>query len=212
MTSTHAYYGELDPDTQIRFDDIANKLCPEGYERVTGMDELYTTASDAKGSDMVFETAHIDGPFGLLPARFTLLRCVYAIKGSDVIETIVYPRKGVHEGRHAVLKDSEHIMFDYNRDTHYIVNNKPDEPVDRQVMKLHFVKKERFGKAFALANTGWNTFARIIFNISKKPKNSVERALSVVINGVTQAYPNVASYIVSTCEKYFVLVSHPVIT
>lgn len=208
MTSTHVYYGELDLKRKCEFDDIANKLCPDGYDRVTGMDELYTTASDANGSDMVFETAHIDGPFGLLP--FTLLRCVYAIKGSDVIETIVYPRKGVHEGRHAVLKDSEHITFDYNRDIHYIVNNKPDEPVDRQVMKLHFVKKQRFSKAFALANTGWNSFARIIFNISKKPKNQVERALSVIINGVTQAYPDVASYIVSTCEKYFVLTGRPI--
>lgn len=210
MTSTHAYYSELELKRQCEFDDIANKLCPDGYDRVTGMDELYTTASDASGSDVVFQTPHIDGPFGLLP--FTLLRCVYAIKGSDAIETIVYPRKGVHEGRHVVLKDGEHIMFDYNRDTHYIVNKKPDEPVDRQVMKLHFVKKQRFSKAFALANTGWNTFARIIFNISKKPQNPVERALSVVINGVTQAYPDVASYIIKTCEKYFVLVSHPVIT
>lgn len=205
MTSSHTYYSGLDLKRQCEFDDIANKLCPEGYERVLGMDELYATASDASGSDMVFETPHIDGPFGLLP--FTLIRCVYAIKGSDSIETVVYPRKNVHDGRHAVLKDSEHIMFDYNRDTHYIVNNNPEKVVDRQVMKLHFVKKQRFSKAFALANTGWNTFARIIFDISKKPKNKVERILSVVINGVTQAYPDVASYIVSTCEKYFVLTS-----
>lgn len=210
MTSTHTYYSELDLKRKCEFDEIANKLLPEGYDRVLGMDELYSTASAGEGSDLVFETPHIDGPFGLLP--FTLIRCVYAIKGSDAIETIVYPRKNVHEGNHAVLKDTEHIMFDYNKDTHYIVNNKPDEPVERQVMKLHFVKKQRFSKAFALANTGWNTFARIIFNISKKPKNPVERALSVVINGVTQAYPDVASYIIGTCEKYFVLVSTPVIT
>lgn len=205
MTSTHTYYSECTDDVQGMFDDIANKLCPDGYDRVTSMDELYVTASSSKGSDLVFETPHIDGPFGLLP--FTLLRCVYAIKGSDAIETIVYPRKGVHDGRHVVLKDTEHIMFDYNRDTHYIVNNNPEKVVDRQVMKLHFVKKQRFGKTFALANAGWNTFARIIFDISKKPKNKVERILSVVINHVTQAYPDVASYIVSTCEKYFVLTS-----
>ena len=210
MTSIHTYYSALDLKTKSEFDEIADKLCPYGFERVLGMDELYTTASNASGSDVVFQTPHIDGPFGIFP--FTLYRCVYAIKGSDAIETIVYPRKGVHDGRHAMLKDGEHIMFDYNRDTHYIVNNKPDEPVDRKVLKLHFVKKQRFSKAFALANTGWNTFARIIFNISKKPKNPVERALSVVINGVTQAYPNVASYIVGTCEKYFVLTSTPVIT
>ena len=210
MTSTHVYYNALDLKKQCEFDEIADKLCPEGYDRVTGMDELYTTASAGEGSDLVFETPHIDGPFGLLP--FTLLRCVYAIKGSDAIETIVYPRKGVHEGRHVVLKDSEHIMFDYNRDTHYIVNNKPDEPVDRQVLKIHFVKKQRFSKAFALANTGWNTFARIIFNISKKPKNPVERALSVVINGVTQIYPSVSSYVIGTCNKYLILSSGTVFT
>tara|TARA_Y100000389_G_C17467598_1_gene527020 strand:+ start:1224 stop:1745 length:522 start_codon:yes stop_codon:yes gene_type:complete len=166
------------------------------------MDELYITASTSDGSDMVFETPHIDGPFGLLP--FTLLRCVYAIKGSDAIETIIYPRKGVHDGHHVMLKDSEHIMFDYNRDTHYIVNNQ-SIPVERQVLKLHFVKKQSCSKTFALANARWNTFARIIFNISKKPKNKMERILSVVINCVTQAYPNVTSYIFTACEKYFVL-------
>ena len=205
MTSTHAWYSDLDLESQIRFDDIARKLCPEGFDRVRWMDELYTTATCAEGSDIVFETPHIDGPFGLLP--FTLYRCVYAIKGSDAIETIVYPRKGIHDGRQVVLKDGEHIMFDYNRDVHYIANNKPDECVDRQVMKLHFVKKQRFYRAFAAANAGWNTIARAMFNISKKPKNSVERVIAVVINGVTQAYPDVASYIVGVCEKYFVLSS-----
>lgn len=205
MTSNHTNYSECTDDVQLMFDDIAEKLCPNGYERVIAMDELYITATTSKGSDMVFETPHIDGPFGLLP--FTLMRCVYALKGSDAIETIVYPRKGVHDGRQVALKDGQHIMFDYNRDTHYIMNNKPDTSVDRQVLKLHFVRRQSCSKTFALANAGWNTFARIIFNISKKPKNKVERILSVIINGVTQAYPNVASYIVTVCEKYFVLTS-----
>jgi len=204
MTSNHTYYSECTDDVRLMFDDIADMLCPKGYERVTSMDELYITASSSKGSDMVFETPHIDGPFGLLP--FTLLRCVYAIKGSDAVETIIYPRKGVHDGHNVVLKDGQHIMFDYNRDTHYITNSEIGH-IDRQVLKLHFVKKQSCSRTFALANAGWNTFARIIFNISKKPKNKVERILSVVINGVTQAYPNVSSYIVTACEKYFVLTS-----
>lgn len=208
--STHSYYSALDLKTRCEFDAIAKELCPEGFDRVTGMDELYTTAESAEGSDMVFETPHIDGPFGLFP--FTLMRCVYALKGSDAIETIVYPRKGVHDGRQVVLKDGEHIMFDYNKDIHYITNIQPDAKVDREVMKLHFVKKQYGSRVFAFANTGWNAFARIIFNISKKPKNQVERLMSVVINGVTRSYPGVASYIVSTCKKYFVLMSGPIVS
>lgn len=203
MSSTHVYYSKCSDDIQVMFDDIAEKLCPQGFDRVKGMDELYATAESSKGSDMVFETPHIDGPFGLLP--FTLYRCIYAIKGSDTIETIIYPRKGVHDGHQVVLEDGEHIMFDYNRDIHYIVNKNSDITVERKVLKLHFVKKQPFSKAFAIANIGWNTFARIIFNISKNPKNVVERVLSVVINGVTEAYPDVASYIVSMCE-YFIII------
>lgn len=205
MSSTHSWYSALDLETQVKFDDVAARLCPTGFDRVRSMDELYTTAACADGSDMVFETPHIDGPFGLLP--FTVIRCVYAMKGSDAVETIVYPRKGTHEGRQVVLKDGEHIMFDYNRDVHYIANIKPDEPVDRQVMKLHFVKKQRFYRAFAAANAAWNTIARAMFNISKKPKNSAERVLAAVINGVTRAYPDVESYIIGVCEKYFILTS-----
>lgn len=204
MSSTHTWYSSLDLATQVKFDDIAAKLCPEGFDRVRSMDELYTTATSAEGSDMVFETPHIDGPFGLLP--FTLYRCVYAIKGSDAIETIVYPRR-IHDGRQVVLKDGEHIMFDYNRDVHYIVNKAPDEAVDRQVMKLHFVKKQRFYRAFAAANAGWNVLARAMFNVSKNPKNGVERVLAAIINGITRAYPDVESYIIGVCEKYFILTS-----
>lgn len=189
--SSHIYYSHCDNDVRSEFDDIAIMLCPDGFDRVPEMDELYTTAQDAVGSDMVFETPHIDGPFGFLP--FTLYRCIFAIKGSDAIETVVFPRKNVHDGKKVTLKDNEFIMFDYNKDLHYITK-KNDSSIERVVMKLHFVKKQPYYKVFAFANYMWNSFARILFNISKQPKTMSKRILSYVINSTTCVYSFTSSF------------------
>ena len=79
LTSYHKYYNSCDPEIKFEIDEISDKLIPDGYTRVKAMDELYITAKDATGSDLVFETPPIDVTFGFLP--FKLLRCVFAVSG-----------------------------------------------------------------------------------------------------------------------------------
>lgn len=179
LTSYHEYYINCDPEIKYEIDEIAHKLKPEGYIRVKGMDEVYITAKDATGSDLVFETPHIDGPFGFLP--FKLLRCIFAVSGSNAIETCF-------TDKNIILKDDENLMFDYNRDLHYIRKIGVMEN-DRIVVKLHFVKKQAFYKAFVLLNVLWNSFARFIFNKSKNPQTRSESILAYIINTTTHYYP-----------------------
>lgn len=180
MTSYHKYYSHCPEEMKFEIDEIAEKIIPMGYERVKAMDELYITAKDASGSDLVFETPHIDGPFGFLP--FKLIRCVFAITGSEAIQTCFNDRDAI------ILKDNDHLMIDYNRDTHYIRKLSAMES-DRVVIKLHFVRRQPFYRVFAALNIVWNSFARFIFNRSKEPKSSIEKSLSAVINSVTHYYP-----------------------
>lgn len=180
LTSYHKYYNSCDPEIKFEIDEIANQLIPDGYARVKAMDELYITAKDATGSDLVFETPHIDGPFGFLP--FKLYRCVFAVSGSNAIETCFNSNDDI------ILKDSDHLMFDYNRDLHYIRKIGVMEN-DRIVIKLHFVRKQSFYRVFALLNIIWNSFARFLFNKSKNPHTIVDSILAYVINTTTYYYP-----------------------
>ena len=180
LTSYHEYYNNCEPEIKYEIDEIADKIIPEGYTRVKALDELYITAKDATGSDLVFETPHIDGPFGFMP--FKLLRCVFAVSGSNAIETCFKDSDDI------VLKDNEYIMFDYNRDLHYIRKIGVMEN-DRIVVKLHFVRKQVFYRVFALLNVTWNSVARFIFNKSKDPQTIGERILAHIINTTTHYYP-----------------------
>ena len=181
MSSIHKYYYRCDKSVRDDMDAVAEKLIPADCARVRYMDELYVTSSGeiTEGSDNVFETPHVDGPFAFVP-KHTLYRCVYAVKGSPHVETHV-------NGSTVVLRDGDHVMFDYNRDPHHIV--KHENNVDRVVYKLHFVKNTiRWWYFFAAANALWNTFARIIFLASIKPRNAPQRAMAWVINTVTSHY------------------------
>ena len=183
MTSTlHMFYSECDPTLKSLFDSKSKELCPEGFEPVTGMDEYYVSSMNPQGSDKVFETAHVDGPFGALP--FTLLRCVYVIQPNDRVMTTICKEGSM------ILKKDEHVFFDYNRDVHYITYLDGNDTTDRIVLKLHFVRKQKYYKIFTKANVLWNTFARYIFVYSKTPETMFQNMLANIINGTTKLYVN----------------------
>lgn len=180
MSSKHTYYHMCPREVRADMDAVAARLIPDGHSRVPHMDELYVTSKDEKtiGSDVVFETPHVDGPFAFFP--HTLYRCVYAVKGSPHVETRVRDSS-------VVLRDGDHVMFDYNRDPHHIVKHERD--VERVVYKLHFVNNGTRGWFFfAVANALWNAAARILFLASIRPKNPVQRALAWVVNSTTRTF------------------------
>jgi len=177
----HCYYKNCDEDMK-KYIDIKNmEICPNDYEPVIQMNEVYMTTFEAEGSDQVFETAHVDGPFGFMPN--SLLRCIYVIEPNERVITTI-PSKNISKS----LKRNEYILFDYNRDLHYIFHTDGDNDDTRVVLKLHFVKIERFYKIFKFMCIYWNYIARYMFLLSQKPNTIFEKTVSILINKITQYY------------------------
>lgn len=196
MTTFHSFYSDCEPDIRKLFDDKNSELCPEGYDTVPGMNEYYVASHSPCGSDLVFEKPHVDGPFGLLP--FTLKRCIVVLQENKDIKTNI-----LTTGFSKVLRNNEHVMFDYNRDIHnieYLTSGEERDLSNRVVLKLHFVKKQFMYEYFAKMNVLWNTFARHIFVQSKSPTTTYEHALANVINGTTTAYCKLMSFIQTRSE------------
>ena len=82
------------------------------------------------------------------------------------------------------------VSIDYNRDKHHILYTS-NVNIERQVVKLHFVKKQKLCMAYAMLNTYWNAFARYIFEKSKNPEKLYQRILSTVINKTTVMFSNI---------------------
>lgn len=179
MTTIHKYFEECEPDVKYEFYKAIEKTCPDGYEPVLSMNEYYVTSRNPKGSDIVFETPHVDGPWGFLP--FTLLRCVYVLKEDPNVITCI-PSQNYCDS----IKKDEYVLFDYNRDVHYIIYQ--DVPNDRIVLKLHYVKIQFLYKIFKLLNILWNSFARNLFLYSKSPETVTEKCVAWIINKVTSLY------------------------
>lgn len=183
MSTVHILYADCDPDIKNVFDEKVSLICPEGYESVSSMNEFYISTRTPEGSDKVFETPHVDGPFWMFPN--VLLRCIYVLQENKHVRTNI-PCIGFSK----VLRKDEYVMFDYNRDIHNIeyAHDETHDCTDRIVLKLHFVKKELFYTYFAKLNTMWNTFARKIFIASKTPTTLCEHTMACVINTSTRMY------------------------
>jgi len=160
----------------------ADGLC---VAHVVEMNEMYSSrlrgvGGDA-GSDAVFQTNHIDGPFGLVP-YFTLIRCIVTIYNESAIKTNL-------KGTVVVCGAGDFLAHDYNRDLHYIFGEQgADEK--RYVLKLHYVLYPEWMPMFCVDvykywNVGWNTMARSLFRFALNPKTPVEVFINWGINLAT---------------------------
>lgn len=187
MTTVHLFYKECSNAYKLLMDETAERICPSGFENVPEMNELYITAINPKGSDKVFETLHVDGPFAFFPN--TMLRCIYVLKENKNITTVIPCKNYEHS-----LQTNEYVMFDYNRDLHYIKYENKEDTNQRSVFKLHFVKKKKYYIIFKKLNIYWNTFARFIFVHSKDPTTMTEHILASLINKITKFYSFIVPY------------------
>jgi hypothetical protein len=152
-------------------------------DNIDGMNELYVTSIGANGSDRVFETPHLDGPFCFLPFC-TVLRCVLAIQGNKSIIT-EFPSLDTS----FALEQNEFVAFDYNRDVHYIWRDMNiDDNNKRVLLKIHYLVTPTFvprpiARFYGNIHTKYNQFMRRLFLESQK-----ETALSVVVNSGTKIY------------------------
>jgi hypothetical protein len=156
-------------------------------DAINGMNEIYVSSIGAAGSDRVFETPHLDGPFFFLPFC-TVLRTVLAIQGNRDIATD-FP--AVH-ARHS-LETNEFLVFDYNRDVHFISKfENTQNNVDRILLKLHYIVTPSFVpfsvvQLYSALHSKYNSLMRTIFLHSQK-NGEKENLLSVFVNKGTLVY------------------------
>jgi hypothetical protein len=159
-------------------------------ESIDGMNELYVSSIGATGSDKVFETMHIDGPFHLLPFC-TVLRTIIAIKGnSSIITEFPFHNQSYH------IQTNEYIVFDYNRDVHYIRKDSAiTDNSDRIILKLHYIVTPEFlpkpiVRFYKYLHYKYNSTMRTLFL-----KSQEENLLASFINNGPVAYCYLYTYV-----------------
>ena len=159
---------------------------------VTEMNEVYCakhrgTCSKA-GSDAVFETEHIDGPFGMIP-KMTLFRCIITICNETETETVI--KEEAHR-----MKEGQAVAIDYNRDLHYIKIKDgftPSQDAKRYVLKLHYISYPSRCPMFAVRlfrflNVNYNRLARKAFLYALNPKTYPQKMVNFIINTTTKLW------------------------
>ncbi|EDQ86350.1 uncharacterized protein MONBRDRAFT_33820 [Monosiga brevicollis MX1] len=156
-------------------------------EVVEGMNEIYISAPNAKGtSDQVFYTEHVDGPFGLFPFA-SVFRCIVGMDANRAYATH-FPMAGLS----TAVATGDALAFDFNREPHYITRTpelqKADLPPDlggdgrRVVLKIHYCVYPRqllpLGKLLHLANVLYNMCFRALFLATIKPPETPLEILS----------------------------------
>ena len=179
--------------SDIKYGKIYDTICsayPNRHvETVDPMNELYISAIGGPGSDRVFETPHLDGPFWFL-FGCTVLRCVFAIQGNQSIVT-EFPSENVS----VALKTGQFVAFDYNRDVHYIRQESGEMcDDDRMVLKLHYIVVSKYTpkiwiKMCKLMNSKYNDFMRFLFLRSQRVDQRMDaKILASFINFFTVFY------------------------
>lgn len=158
-------------------------------ESIDEMNELYVSSIGGSGSDKVFETMHIDGPFHLLPFC-TVLRTIVAIKGnSSIITDFPFHNQSYH------IQTNEYIAFDYNSHVHYI---RKDSTIldnsDRIILKLHYIVTPQYLPKLIVTfykylHYKYNSMMRILFLNSQE-----ENTLAYFINNGTIVYCYLHTY------------------
>lgn len=193
----HEYEYDLPEDLKIAFSNIKNnkKILDKINElypnhdiiNANRMNELYVSCVSSTGSDKVFVTKHVDGPYYLFPGC-NLLRVLFVIDGNKNIYTI-FPE----DNKEICLGKCEMLGFDYNREIHYIEKrNDVDDNTIRIVLKIHYVVVPKYmsflSNSCKLCNERYNEVARNNFNKSKTPDSLIEKLLSILINSTTKVY------------------------
>ena len=169
--------------------DKINELYPNhSILNANKMNELYVSCVSSEGSDNVFQTRHVDGPYYLFPGC-TLLRSLFVINGNKNIFTI-FP----DDGKEVSLSKGDFLAFDFNRDIHFIEKRKlTNDNNIRIVLKVHYAVVPKYGRSIIgeickTSNENYNLLARLGFNKAKTPKTTIEKCLSGLINSFTFLY------------------------
>ena len=192
-------HGTIREAIRIQSPFYATRLAPNVYlnciETLDDMNELYVSATVADGSDRVFVTDHVDGPFFFLP-YCTVFRCILGVTSNTTVFT-QFPT----DGSIMLLYQNEFVAFDYNRDIHSIVVTDTDQEIPcRITLKLHYICYPSFVPQWTVGiikfiHVKYNGLMRQLFLMSQKrflvPSNWTGMLLSTCINVGTVIYTRI---------------------
>lgn len=190
---------------------ILGKIDCEKYaiETIDNMNELYIASMGANGSDKVFETDHIDGPFWYFPFC-TVYRVVLGLSKNRYVKTCFPYDK--YETR---VDKYDFVGFDYNRTIHSVkcicdVDNGredllPDANEPRIVYKLHYITywnslPRWLVVMYKALHVKYNSWMRKMFLMSQLPRdernkwNPCARFMATIINTGTVLYSSLAAF------------------
>jgi hypothetical protein len=142
-------------------DDIINRSV--GILPIDEMNEIYVSSIGAGGSDKVFETDHLDGPFFFLPFC-KVYRCIICMNENRSIYTS-FPTKN----QMFFMKKGDFLVFDYNRDVHSIHKlSEVEDTSPRNLLKLHYIVYPPYLPMFVVyfymyLHTTYNKLMRFLF-------------------------------------------------
>lgn len=175
-------------------------------DSIDEMNEVYIASMGAKGSDQVFETNHIDGPFFFLPFC-TVFRAVVGVSSNNYVYTR-FPYIKISEEKEIRINKYDFAAFDYNRDIHSVYMKHPEEYNEaekRIVLKLHYIKYWKYiprpiVSIYKYAHIWYNSMMRNMFLFSQFPRNSqlkwnncIQWSTACAINYGTVMYCNFIS-------------------
>jgi len=196
----HEFEFNLEPELKTAFENLRQgdllKLVEKEHPSseiipIVNMNEVYVACLGADGSDMVFETLHLDGPFALLPFC-TVYRCLICIQGNMSVTTSFPLARKSHEN--ITLKTNDMIAFDYNREPHFISNNgSAQDLTPRIVLKIHYAVTPKgslpvHNQICSTSNANYNSLARKAFLSTQNPESVEQQTTSFAINSTTTIY------------------------
>ena len=149
-----------------------------GILPISNMNELYVSSIGAGGSDKVFETDHLDGPFFFIPFC-KIYRCIACINANSSIYTS-FPITG----EKYFLKKNEFLAFDYNRDIHSICQDSSiKDDSSRILLKLHYIVYPIYLPMFIVnfyinLHIKYNNFMRFLFIHSQISEQKSHKSLT----------------------------------
>lgn len=157
---------------------------------IHAMNELYVASLGAGGSDQVFETDHVDGPFWYLPGAH-VYRCIVGVSENQAgIQTRFIERT-------VTVHQYEFVAFDYNHDLHAIQRAPRLDTghlTPRVTLKLHYICYAPWLPSavvflYTCLHVAYNAFMRCLFLSAQTHHNTwCAMALASVIQHGTVAY------------------------
>jgi hypothetical protein len=207
-TTTHIWYKDLPANISMLYSKIIlNKKIINGLREISNyndnidllndMNEIYITSpvtkKDSMTSDSIFYIKHIDGPYYLMPFA-TCYRMIIGLDNNTNVSTC-FPMNN----KTTKVKKGDVVLFDYNRDTHYIYTDSDESEELRVVLKVHYCIYPKWalyiGKLLGYLCISYNERARNLFLYTLITNDKLKKHIAYIMVMATKLYYYIEYYI-----------------